>query len=340
MNHLQFFAAVKQGELQNCYLMEGEEEYIKQQALRRLMDKLLPPALADMNLTQLQNPDADTLIVACDTLPLMADRRVVVVRELDLLVNGKKSEDDDKQEKIAAYLEHICPQTCLIFYMKGKADGRKKLYLWLKKHGMIVDFSQMTESECVPWAAKAMQAMGKTMTQDVAQQLVLTVGKDAALLRQEMDKLAAYTGERAEITKDDIEQVCVHSTEYTVFQMVDAQVAGDMDAALKLLAVLLRSGQDNVGVLALLLRQYRLMYHMRALLEDKTPQSEWAQLLSIPTFAVGRTLAQARRFPLARLKAAYELLFQIEYEIKTGQLSQDGAAQQAMLRVRALLAQA
>ncbi len=338
MNHLQFFAAIKQGEVQSCYLMEGEEEYIKQQALRRLEDKLLPPALADMNLTELKNPDADTLIAACDTLPLMAERRVVVVRELDLLSSGKKSEDDTKQERIVGYLEHICPETCLVFYMKGKADARKKLYLWLKKHAVIVDFSQMTESECVPWAVKAMQQQAKSMTQDVAQQLVLTVGKDASLLRQEMDKLCAYVGERAEITRDDIEQICVHSTEYTVFQMVDAQVAGQMDRALRLLSALLREGQDNLGVLALLLRQYRLMYHMRAMMEDKTPQSEWASLLAIPPFAVGRTLSQAKRFPLFKLRQAYELLFSIEYEIKTGRLSQDGAAQQAMLRVRALLA--
>ena len=119
----------------------------------------------------------------------------------------------------------------------------------------------------------ALRRMGKRLSGENAARLVFTVGRDAALLRQEMDKLCAYLGEREEIAAEDIDQICTRSTECTVFQMVDAQVAGNNDTAFALLGDMLRSGEDRVGILAMLLRQYRILYHMRCLMDERTPQA-------------------------------------------------------------------
>ena len=92
MNHTAFFEQVKKGNIQPIYLMEGTEEYIKQQALRQLCTKLLPAGLEELNLTDLTDPEADALIAAAETLPFMADRRIVIIRECSLLTAGKKAE--------------------------------------------------------------------------------------------------------------------------------------------------------------------------------------------------------------------------------------------------------
>ena len=78
MNHTAFFEQVKKGNIQPVYLMEGTEEYIKQQAVRQLCTKLLPAGLEELNLTDLTDPEADALIAAA--LPLFAqqDRKSVV----------------------------------------------------------------------------------------------------------------------------------------------------------------------------------------------------------------------------------------------------------------------
>ena len=87
----------------------------------------------------------------------------------------------------------------------------------------------MNDAECADWCIRALRRMGKRLSGENAARLVFTVGRDAALLRQEMDKLCAYLGERGEIAAEDIDQICTRSTECTVFQMVDAQVAGNND---------------------------------------------------------------------------------------------------------------
>lgn len=219
MNHTAFFEALKAGRIAGCYLFEGTEEYIKQQALKNLCARLLPEGLEQMNLTDLTDPAPDALIAAAETLPFLAEKRVVVVRECTLLTAGRKSEDEDRAAALMDYVPRIPPTACVVFYVKGKADGRKKLYTLLKKQNAIVDFSPMNDAECADWCIRALRRMGKRLSGENAARLVFTVGRDAALLRQEMDKLCAYLGEREEIAAEDIDQICTRSTECTVFLM-------------------------------------------------------------------------------------------------------------------------
>lgn len=337
MNFQAFFDSLKAGKPAGLYLFEGTEEYVKAQALARLGQVMLPPGMEAMNLTELDNPAADELIAAAETLPFLAERRLVVVRDCDALTASKKT-DDTKADALAAYVEKACPSTCLVFAVRGKADARRKLYLALKKHGALVDFSPMPDADAAAWAVRSLRALGKRMEPATAQKLVFTVGNDAALLRQEMDKLAAYTGERDAIEDADIDAVCVKTLECSVFELVDAQVAGRYAQAFTLLQNLLLGGEDRFMVLSMLLRQYRILYHMRCLIEEGAPQAQQAGLLGIPPFAVGRTQAQARRYPKANLKAAYDYLFELEYRLKSGQAPQEGSAETALFMLDGILA--
>ena len=336
MDHNGFFDALKAGTIANLYLLEGTEEYIKAQALARLCQVLLPEGMEAMNLTELQNPSADELISAAETLPFLSERRVVIVRECDALTTSKKA-DDNKAEAIAAYLNRLSPSTCLVFHVKGKADARKKLYGSLKKLAVLVDFAPMGEAEAANWARRTMKTFGKQMDLNTAQKLIFNVGSDAALLRQEMEKLAGYLGERETVADEDIDAICVKTLECTVFQMVDAQVGGRYGEAMRLMQTVLEGGEDRFMVLSMLLRQYRILYHMRYLVEERAPQAQLGSLLGIPPFAVSRTQAQAKRYAKERLKAAYDYLFTLEYRLKSGQAPQEGSAEAALFMLDGIL---
>jgi DNA polymerase-3 subunit delta len=140
MNHTEFFKAVKTGQLGSLYLMEGVEEYIKQTALEQLRKAILPAGLEALNESVLENPSLQILKAVSETLPFMADRRLVLVRECTLLRPSRKGseegeeapEEDDQTQAFCSYLADIPPTTCLVFYEKGKADARRKLYVTLK----------------------------------------------------------------------------------------------------------------------------------------------------------------------------------------------------------------
>ncbi len=336
MDYNAFFDSLRAGAIKPLYLFEGAEEYIKGQAVARLLERTLPEGMEAMNLAELANPDADALIAAAETLPFLADKRVVLVRECDLLTAGGKG-DDGKLERILAYLDRQSPSTLILFTVRGKADGRKKLYLTLKKAAAVVDFSPMGDAEAANWVQRTLWAMGKQMDSRCAQKLVFTVGRDAALLKQEMEKLAAYAGDREAVTEEDIDAVCVRTLECTVFQMVDAQVSGRSHDACRLMGSVLESGEDRFMVLSMLLRQYRILYHMRCLLDERTKPADLPALLGVPPFAVSRTQAQARRYPRERLKAAYDYLYELEYALKSGRMPQEGSAETALFELDAIL---
>ena len=86
----EFFHSMKTGNILSCYLFEGEEEYLKESALQQLRQKVLLPPFGDMNETVLNDPDAETLITVSETLPMMADKRLVVIRDSSLLFASRE----------------------------------------------------------------------------------------------------------------------------------------------------------------------------------------------------------------------------------------------------------
>ena len=330
MRYTQFFSEIRQNKIAPCYVFEGEEEYIKQQALIALEKVLVPETFKDLNKNILQNPNIAELIDTVETLPFMAEKRLVIVNECTSL-SSAKAKDDDFVADFLAYLPTLSPSTCLVFVVRGKADGRKKLYSALKKKQAIVDFSPMNDQECVDWVQKILNNQNINITHAVAQKLVFTVGHDASLLKQELSKLESYLQDRNTVLEEDVNNICTKSSEYTVFQMVDAQVAGQLSVALELLGTMLHNGENSIAILAMLLRQYRILYHMSCLVKEGVANAQLASLLGIPPFTIARTKQQTSRYSTEKLKQAYFYLLQLEYELKTGITSQDGCAETSLL---------
>ena len=338
MNHTEFFKAVKAGQINLLYLMEGIEEYIKQSALEQLRKALLPSGLEALNETVLENPSLQVLRAAAETLPFMAERRLVLVKECALLRPSRKSEEneeapeeDDQTKAFCDYLANVPSTTCIVFHEKGKADARRKLYGAIKKHGAIVLFDTLDNEELNRWIIKTMRSLGKEISPAAASNLAFTVGKDAALLRGEMEKLAAHTGERTQVTAEDIQAVATRSLEASVFDMVDALVEGKTPRAFSLFENMLRTGGSRFGILAMILRQYRILFHYKSLKENGASPADIKSRLGIPPFAVDRAARQASAYTLDQLEAAMGFCVDTEYSVKSGRMAEDGSVERVML---------
>src|SRR5919204_4628014 len=75
--------AIHTGAFDPVYYFHGAEEYLKEEALRYLIEAAVDPATRDFNLEvrHAADLDAETLGVLVNTPPIMASRRVVVVRD-------------------------------------------------------------------------------------------------------------------------------------------------------------------------------------------------------------------------------------------------------------------
>ena len=95
-----FFQSVKAGKLDRVYLFTGPEEWIKREAVEALRAKLLPPGLEQLNDASLEEVTAQQIIDAAETLPMMCERRMVVVRDWAPLLPGKSKNEETETEKL------------------------------------------------------------------------------------------------------------------------------------------------------------------------------------------------------------------------------------------------
>ena len=338
MTHQAFFDAMKAGSIARVYWFYGNEEHVKKSALKRLRECMLTPGLEQMNETILDNPAVDSIITACETLPMMDARRLVLVRESALLTAGRSRDEATEAERLAAYIGRVPETCCLVFYCSGGIDKRKKLAQTLTKTAFVVQFDPLDDLELARWMRQALKGYGKTLSAEDAQFLSFTSGRDLTMLSREIEKLVSFAGDRAQITRADIEQVATKTLECTVFNMVDAILAGKEEQAFALLSHLLKAGEARNGILALIARQYRQLLHVRLMQDGKVPQGEMMKRLGVPSFIFNRLQGQARPYDAQRLARCVALCEETDYAIKSGRMREEAALERALLLLCARLA--
>ena len=328
MDRKDFDRLLARNEIPSVLLFEGEEEHLKQTALDALCRKLLPEGLEDLNRTLMEAPETDQIISAAETLPFMADRRLIIVRNHPALA-GRVEAD----ERLTEYLPAVPASAVLLFYCTQKPDGRKKLYSAVKKLNGIVIFSPMRDRELTSFVTSAFKDLGKECDERTADFLIFTCGSDTGLLLTEIAKVAAHAGDAPAVHPDSVRAVATPSTECTVFQMVDAVVAGQSSRAFLLLRSQLLAGTDRMYILSMLLRQFRLLQHIRIMQYEKRSAADIRAALGVPSFAVDQYIRQAAGWSNGQVKSAVSICFDTEYAVKSGRLNADGAVEAVMLKI-------
>ena len=331
MDQWAFFDELKAGKVQNVYLFYGPEAYIRKSALAALEKKVLMPGLESMNRTVMSAPSAQAIIENCETLPMMSDYRLIIVQDCALLTAGKAKDETQDSDMLAAYLPRVPETTCLVFDLGGTIDKRKKLSKALLAMPGAVSFDALDDTQLARWIGQQLRPLGKKMDRSACDALAFTSGRDLTMLHGELLKLAAYVGERDVITPEDIDQIATHTAECTVFAMVDALSAGKAKEAFELLGVLLSSGEQRIGILAMITRHYRQMMHLCAMQQERQQQGQMAKTLGVPPFALTRLSRQVGKRSYETLRRSVELCVQVDYDIKRGAMREDAALDRLML---------
>ena len=328
MDRKEFQRRLNENQIPSVLLFEGEEAYLKQEALESLRKKLLPAGLEELNESRLENPEPDELIAAAETLPMMADRRMVIVRDYPPLVG--RSEVDSR---VTEYLPKVPESTVLIFYCTRKPDGRKSLYTGVKRLGGIVTFAPMRDRELTSFVVNAFRDQGKECDERTADFLIFTCGNDTAQLLSEVGKIASRRADENSIRAEDIRELATPSVESTVFSMVDAVVAGQEQKAFSLLRKQLLSGENRVGMLAMLLREYRLLQQVKIMQYEKQSLQQIREALGVSPYTASQYIRQANSCTAGHVKRGVQLCLETEYAIKSGQMNQEGALEAVMLKL-------
>jgi len=212
-----FKAALEQGTPDAVYLLHGDNDFLKAEKVRDLVDRLADPATRDFNCDQLRatEVDAGRLSSALDGLPLMASRRVVVLHDVGAL---KK----DPRAALDRYLARPSSDTVLVLV----AAAGWKVDAVLMDRASAVEMKQFTEDETIKWTVLRATALQSALDPEAARLLVRATGADLALIDGELRKLRDYVDGQS-IGVDAVNAIVGVRAGETMSDLLDAVCARD-----------------------------------------------------------------------------------------------------------------
>jgi DNA polymerase-3 subunit delta len=241
---------VKAGKLASVYYFHGAEETLKEEALGALVDLAVDPASRDFNydVRHATSLDPEALHALVNTLPMMAEKRVVVIRDVDGWTVKSPA-----RKVLLEYIAKPAAETLLVLHQgPPKGDDKDETDKEIAAHAQVVNFAELDTEEALAWVTRRARQQKILLTEEGAAHLVNAAGPSLALLRLELEKLAALGGSTP-IGADVVGEMVGIRFGETIFDWRDAVLRRDVTGAVAMLPRILgQSGVSGVGLVSLL----------------------------------------------------------------------------------------
>lgn len=249
---------LKSGKVQPVYLLCGEETFFPD----RLQDRftgMIPQEARDFNLDILYGLDAtlDQVLSISKSYPMMAEKRMVVVRDFLRLFDTKKDEKEDEDsavhagpDDLLAYIENPNPASILILIDEKAPPGNTRLGKGLKNSKSVgfYEFPYVPEHQLPGWISGWVKhTHDAAIEPDAAQLLASHLGHNILQLTVEIEKLATAKKQGEAISQDDVRSHVGFSREFTIFELQDAVAARDLEKSLHIAGQILRLADSVPG---------------------------------------------------------------------------------------------
>ena len=309
--------AIRAKDPARLYFFHGEEVFLLHHYLEQLKKVILDELTESFNFHKLnsENFDIRSLADAVENLPMMAERTLVLVDEIDLF---KMNESD--REKMVEILSDIPDYCTLVFTyvtVPWKPDKRlKKLWDLVQKKGTVVEFAKQDQRDLVPWIGRHFAAHKKQISTDLCVYLIDITGGTMTALAGEISKICAYSG-ADKIVKSDIDAVVEPVLDAVVFQMTDLLGQGEYGPALVKLQTLLKMQQEPIAILGAIGGHFRRLGTARTLLDNGRTSVDLMKLAGLSDYPARKTMSAASRFSAKFCARAAELVLETDYKMKT-----------------------
>ncbi len=294
------------------WLVDGDDATLVSEAVRGLIDELVGPADRSLAVEDFRGDELDLGAVAdaCQTPPFLADRRVVVVRDIGRF-------GTDEIAPLLTYLEAPLETTALVLASGG---GRiaPKLTAAVKATGHITG-TAVSGRDAHGWVRDRLRRAPVRFDASAEALVEAHLGEDVGRLTSVIDVLVAAHGEGARLGVDDIEPYLGEAGTVAPWDFTDAVDRGDTDVALRLLHRMMEAGSRHPLVILSILHR-----HIGAVLKVEGPgigtEAAAAAAMGIAkgrsTYPAKKALASARRYGRAGTAEAIVLLARAELDLK------------------------
>jgi len=306
--------------------------------------RLGDPALASLNTTLLEDDKLTlgALQNACDTLPFLAEKRLVIVRNLlgrfepprkegsagegaETLRPKANKGDQELAEALRDYLPRVPPTTALVF-LEDRFSPENPFFPLIKAlPHFLKEFSPPQGQELHRWIREQVEDEGGQISPKAVVALAAFVGPNLQALSLEISKLVSYTGGTRPIQEADVHLLVSAVQEATIFQLVDAVAARNRRRSLEVLHLLLNRGVNANYILVMITRQIRILLEVKELAASGATAAQMQGKLGLHPFVIQKAQDQARAFTVERLEEIYRRLLALDAAIKQGRTEPETA---------------
>lgn len=299
-----------------AYLLYGAESYLTGQYAHILARHAVEDEDDVFNCQWLdgQTVTAEQVEAAAMAMPMMADRKCVLVRDMDA--------GAAENSTLPALVENL-PDTCvLVFWQITAAPDKRKGWTALQKaveqHGTVVCFDRGTAGDVARRLVNGAKRRGCTLTMDNAYKLVEQAGNDLHLLTGELDKLSALA-DGGEITREMIDTAGTKNLESRVFDLSKAILQKQTARAMTILDQLFAQREEPVAILGAMSTAYADLYRAKAASAAGMSADQMAAAFAGykgKEFRLRNAMRDASRLSVTALREALDILAETDTALK------------------------
>lgn len=307
---------IKNNSFKQVYLLTGTEEFLIKNYKNKLKASIVGEDEFNYSYFEGKNIDVDEVINIADTLPFFSDKRCIMIEDSTWF----KSSND----KLYSYLDKLPSTSFIIFIENGtdKIDKRNRLYKRIKEIGYIAELNTPEYNDLKKWAAGIIIRDGKKITSANMDILLEYIGDDMERIKNELDKLLSYIGEREIIELSDIDSIITINLNNRIFDMVRAITMNRTKEAMKLYQDLLLLKESPRRILFYITKQFTQLLNIKDMLLEGEDRASIAKKLKLQQFVVSKLVTQVRDFDRMVLYNYMRSCIDLDEDIKKGNIAE------------------
>lgn len=315
MNSLTYTQAIdliKKGNLGPVYIIYGEEKYLHDELIGRFINISLEPETRDFNLDLFyaNETPVDKIINVARSFPMMAQKRVVVVKEIQLVKTTEL-------KYLGDYVENPSSTSCVILTLPEK----KKTGKWFNmifNSAIAIDCRILYDSEIPDWVENYLRSKKLEIENEAIKLLQAQVGNSLLNLVNELEKILINIHPRTKISVEDVQTVTSISKQFNIFELCNAVGEKNFARAIEILNRLLEQGESSTGMIIQLTRHFvNLIRINENIRKGQRSASELMKVTGLGYYFINDMIKQSKNFTVDQYRKTFNYLAEADLYLKT-----------------------
>lgn len=317
-----FEKEVKQNSIKNSYVFCGLDEELIKDGVNLLTKPFLEDGFGDLNYIKLDGltTTMDDILNACETMPFMSEKKVVLVYRANFLKDKTDSSGTKMYNAIKDYLKDVPPHTLLVMYYvfgdKRETAKKNKKLMALDKITTIVQFDKLKRDRYYKKIEDIFIESGAKIGKIEVRYFAEKVQNNFDIIKREVDKLVNYANGR-DIKKEDIDKLLPSKSEEDIFDLVDLISQRKIERAIDIMDDLLFKADQHMLIITSIELQFKKLYVIKVGLSQGKRVEDFMSELRVPAFVCEKLINLSSKFSIRQLEGLLKLCIETENRLKS-----------------------